>query len=362
MVRGPVRAGTTLVGVALATSLLITAMFTTDSVEFLIDVSFFQTSREHATLNFADEQSPRVTQAVERLPGVLRAEPFRAVAVRLKNGHLERRAALYGKPPGQDLSLLIDKDFRRVEPPKEGLLIGMRLAQVLGLRRGDVVEIELLEGKRGTKFAVVADIVEFYLGLGAYMDIEALNTLLDEGPRVSGVHVSFDDAKRDEFYAAVKATPAVASLTLQRVALAKFRETIGENINIMTTMYISLSVIIAFGVVYNSARIQLSERARELASLRVLGFTRSEVSRVLLTELVILILLAQPLGWALGYVFAWAVIQGFSSDLFTVPFVVATRTYALASLVVFCASAVSTLIVRRRIDRLDLVAVLKTRD
>jgi putative ABC transport system permease protein len=362
MVRAPVRAGTTLIGIALSVSLLIMAMFAIDSVEFMIDVSFFRTSRQHASVNLAEEQGPRVVQSVEHLPGVMKSEPYRSVAVRLRNGHLQRRMAIIGKPPGQDLSRVIDKDFRTVEPPREGLLINARLAEVLGLRRGDMVEIELLEGKRGTRQAVIADVIESYLGLAAYMDLDALNELLDEGPRVSGVHISYDASKEDELYRALKSTPAFASVQLQRVSLAKFRETISENITFMTTTYVILSVIIAFGVVYNSARIQLSERARELASLRVLGFTRGEVSRVLMTELAILILLAQPLGWVLGYAFALGMIQGFSSDLFTIPFVVETQTYARATLVAFIASAVSALIVRRRIDRLDLVAVLKTRD
>lgn len=362
MMRGPLRTGTTMLGVSLATSLLVTSLFTTESVESLIDVSFFQTSRQHATVNLTKEQSPRVVEAIGHLPGVLRAEPFRSAAVRLRNGHLHRDLALIGKPPGQDLSLVVDAELQRLEPPKTGLLIGNRLAEVLDLKRGDEVWVEFREGRRGQHLVVVEDIAELYIGLGAFMDIHALNDLLGEGPRVSGVNVSLDEVQKDAFYAAIKKTPEVASLSLQKVALAKFRETIARNIDIMTTVYVVLSVIIAFGVVYNSARIQLSERARELASLRVLGFTRFEVSRVLLTELAIVILLAQPIGWLLGYAFAWSVIQGFASDLFNIPLVIGPRTYALASIVVFIASAASALIVRRRIDRLDLVAVLKTRD
>lgn len=362
MLRGPLRAGTTLLGVSLATSLLVTSLFTTDSVESLIDVSFFKTARQHATLNLSLEQSPRVTDAVTHLPGVVRAEPFRSAAVRLRNGHLYRDLTLIGRPPHQDLSLIVDASLDRIEPPKDGILIGHRLADVLGVKRGDSVWIEFRQGRRTKHQVVVSDIAKLYIGLGAFMDIEALNRLLDEGPRVSGVNVALDDARKSEFYAAVKKTPAVASLTLQRVALAKFRETIARNIDIMTTVYIALSVIIAFGVVYNSARVQLSERARELASLRVLGFTRLEVSRVLLTELLIIILVAQPVGWLLGYIFASAVIQGFASDLFNVPLIIEPRTYAMASIVVFLASAASALIVRNRIDRLDLIAVLKTRD
>lgn len=362
LLRAPIRALTTLLGLALATSLLITAMFTFDSVDHMIDVSFFRTARQDASLVFNDVKAERSLQAVARLPGVLRAEGYRAVAVKLRNGQIERRTSIIGKARGQDLNLLIDSNYDRVEPPEQGLLINKRLAQVLGVKRGDSIEVEVLEGRRTTRIAVVSDIVESYLGLGATMEIGALNRLLQEGPVLSGVHVSLDERRLEDFYAAVKELPAAAGLMLQKLSLAKFRETIGQNITIMTTMYITLAVIIAWGVVYNSARILLSERARDLASLRVLGFSRREVSRVLLTELILLVLLAQPLGWALGQSFAWAVVQGFSSDLFSVPFIIESRTYARASLVVLIAAAASVLVVRKRIDTLDLVEVLKTRE
>ncbi len=362
MVRAPLRAVTTLIGVASAVSLLVMAMFAIDSVEFMIDVSFFRTSRQHASVILAEEQGPGVLQSVQNLPAVMRSEPYRSVAVRLRNGHRERRTTIVGQPPGQDLSRIVDSEFKVVAPPSEGLLVNARLAEVLKLRRGDIVDVELLEGKRGTKSVVVSDIIESYLGLAAYMDLDALNRLIGEGPRISGMHIAYDRRDEPALYRALKSTPAFASVQLQRISLSKFRDTIRENINFMTTTYVVLSVIIAFGVVYNSARIQLSERARELASLRVLGFTRSEVSRVLLTELAIVILLAQPLGWAMGYAFSWGVIQGFSSDLFTVPFLIETSTYARATLVALLASAASAFVVRLRVDRLDLVSVLKTRD
>jgi putative ABC transport system permease protein len=130
----------------------------------------------------------------------------------------------------------------------------------------------------------------------------------------------------------------------------------------MTLVYVGLSIIIAFGVVYNSARIHLSERARELASLRVLGFTRTEVSRILLVELAVTVAGAVPLGWLLGLGLAWLTIQGFESELYRAPFVVERSTLAQSTLIVLAAAAISALIVRRRIDTLDLIAVLKTRD
>lgn len=362
MLRWPLRALLTCLGIALGTGLVVVAFFTLDSVEMMVDITFFRTDRQQATLNFAEEAPPRIVHDVAHLPGVMRAEPYRSVAAKLRNGHLERRLAIIGKPPERELSRILDIDLEPVDLPGNGLLINRRVAEVLDLRRGDEVEVELLGKRRGIRRVIVADVIESYFGLAVFMDMDALSRLVGEGPRVSGVHIAYDVLQQPELYRAVKSTPAIASIELQRIALQRFRETLAENINIMRSVYIILSVIIAFGVVYNSTRIQLSERARELASLRVLGFTRGEVSRVLLTELAILTAAAQPLGWLLGYLFGWAVMRAFQSDIFTVPFVILPATYGISALVVLAAAAASALIVRRRIDRLDLIAVLKTRD
>ena len=245
--------------------------------------------------------------------------------------------------------------------PPEGLVVNERVAQILKINRGDIVEVKILEGRRETHFVPVADVIKGYFGLTAFMDIAALDALM-YGPRLTGVHVAYDIAQQGALFKAIKSTPSVGSIGLQRMALKRFRETLAQNINYSVTVYVTLAVVIAFGVVYNSARIQLSEHARELASLRVLGFTKGEVSRVLLTELAIITLLAMPLGWLLGYGFGWLLIQAFSSDLYRVPFTIARATYAKASLVVLVAAIGSALIVRRRVDNLDLIAVLKSRD
>lgn len=362
MIRWPVRSAVTMLGTALAASLLITATFMLDSLEVMIDFTYFQSNRQDATINLVDERDSRVTTAVARLPGVLRAEPYRAVAVRLRNGHFSRRLGIEGKPADTDLSRLLDRSHLPVVLPREGLVVSERVSELLNIRRGDVIDVEILEGRRGTKQVPVTDIITSYFGLVAYMDFDAMNRMLGDGPQVTGLHIAYDEALTQDLFRDIKGLPAVAAIALQRISLAKFRETIAQNIGISTTIYMVLSVIIAFGVVYNSARIQFSERAREFASLRVLGFTSAEVSRVLLTELAILVLLAQPIGWAIGYAFAKAVIEGFESDLYTIPFVIKPHTYALASIVVLAAAAVSALIVRQRIYGLDMVRALKTRE
>lgn len=362
LVRWPVRTLLTTLGTSMSVALLVTALFSFDSIDFMIDTTFFQIERQNATITFVQDRSPRAMAAVERLPGVMRAEAFRSTGVILRNGHRERRLAISAVPVGADLGRILDVDLRPVDPPPVGLLVSERVATLLSLRAGDMVEAELLQKDHRIVRVPVTAIVQSFVGLAVTMRSDALDRLLGEGPRVSGARVSVDPSQLPDLYRAVKETPAVASIALQDASRQRFRETIEQNITIMTTVYTALAVIITFGVIYNSARIQLSERARELASLRVFGFTRGEVSGVLITELGVMVLLAQPLGWLLGYLFSWSVVKGFESDLFRVPFVINTATFAFSSLVVVGVAAISALIVRRRIDHLDLVSVLKTRE
>ncbi|TYR29683.1 ABC transporter permease [Mesorhizobium microcysteis] len=362
IVRRPLRALFTSFGMSLSVAMLVGTLFALDSVDEMIDVTFFGAERQHATLSFVHKLPAEALYEAERLPGVLAAEPARMVAARFRNGHLERRLAITGKPGDSTLSRLLDVEGHEVTMPDEGVVLTTALAGILDVGRGDTVEVELMEEHRETVLLPVSAVVESYIGLGAYMDMDALNRLMREAPSISAVHVIADASRIDELYDAVKNLPLVGSITLQRAAVEKFRETMAENLIMMVTIYVGLAGIIAFGVVYNGARIQLSEQGRELASLRVLGFTRGEVSWILLGEFALLTLLALPMGWLLGYLMAYSTAEGLATELFRLPLVIQRSTYGWASVVVLVASALSALIVRRRIDRLDLIEVLKTRE
>lgn len=362
MVRSPLRSGFTLLGIALACGLMVTALLSFDSIDLMVDVAFNRMDRQHATIDFSEPNHPRAVRAVAALPGVMRTEAYRAAPVRLVNGARSRQLSIVGLGDSRDLSRVLDAKFEPVPLPETGIAISERVAEILDLRRGDMVTVEATTGKRRVARVAVTEVIQSYFGLGVFMRLTALDDLLDDGARVSGVRLSYDATQEAALFAKVKATPAIAAIALNRISLVKFRETLAQNINYMVSVYTSLAIIITFGVVYNSARIQLSERARELASLRVLGFTRGEVSWVLLSELAILTAAAIPLGWLFGYGFGWLLIQSFSSDLYRVPFIIDRATYAIAALIVIAAAALSALIVRRRVDHLDLVSVLKTRD
>ncbi|TGN84438.1 ABC transporter permease [Bradyrhizobium yuanmingense] len=360
--RHPVRAAFTALGMALATAILVVSLFTRDSMEHLIDVTYFLADRQDATIGFAEKRVANVVEQVSRLPGVLAAEPFRELPVRIRHGSVERRIVISGRPAGADLRRIIDSDLRPVALPETGLAISDMLAHILGVSPGDSVELDLLEGARRTVTMPVVATVEDYFGIRGMMDIEALRKLMREAPVVNSVNLSLDGNRTEDFYAVVKSMPTVAGVALQRVSLANFRKTVALLVTTMASIYTGLAAVIAFGVVYNNARISLSERARELASLRVLGFTRGEVLRILLLELAILTAIAQPPGWLMGYGLAWVMKTNLAGELMRVRLVVEHSTYVIATSVVVLAAIASAAVIRERIDKLDLVAVLKTRD
>src|SRR5262249_3107629 len=358
----PIRALFTMLGMALATAILIASLFLTGTMEELINVTYSMADRQDATISFVERRPLRIVEQVSRLPGVLAAEPYREVPVRIRYGSLERRVMISGRPRDADLSRIIDVDLHPVVLPESGVAISSWLAHLLKAQVGDFVEVDLLEGQRRTVSLPVTALVEDYFGIQGMMDAEALARMMREAPAVNSANVSFDANEQGRFYDAIKRLPMVSGTALQRLSLANFREAMAVIVTTMANIYTGLAVVIAFGVVYNSARISLSERARELASLRVLGFSQGEVLRILLLELALLTMLAQPPGWALGYGLAWTLKTQMAADVMRSRLVVEHSTYVLASAIVLAAALFSALVVRRRINRLDLVAVLKTRD
>lgn len=360
--RRPVRSALTAIGIALATAILIVSLFTGDAIEQLVDVTYFLADRQDASIGFVDKQPVGIAMQVARLPGVLVVEPVREVPARIRSANVERRVSISGRPRGADLSRIIDTGLQPVVLPASGLAISAYLASILGVSVGDEVELDLLEGQRRTVTIPVSALVEDYFGIRAMMDAAALARLMREAPSANAANISLDASRTGDLYASIKAMPVAAGIALQDATLANFRRSLALTITTMAGIYTTLAAIIAFGIVYNSARIALSERARELASLRVLGFTRWEAMRILLLELGILTLIAQPPGWALGFGLAWIMKTRLAGELMRVPMIMQNLTYAIASAVILMAAAASALIVARRVNGLDLVAVLKTRD
>jgi putative ABC transport system permease protein len=357
--RQPVRALTSVIGLSAAVAILLVGFTFVDAISVLVDTLFSSAQRQDVTVTFTQPRSADARHALARLPGVLQVEPMRAVPVRLEAGHRQRTVSILGLPQQPQLNRVVDMTGRPHALPATGLLLSDTLARALGVVTGDEVRAEILEGRRRVETLTVSATVDDALGLSAYMEAEQLRRLLREGETVSGAYLQVDAAALPELYAQLKRTPAVAGVALTETALRNFRETMAQNINVTVFMNVFFAGIIAFGVVYNAARISLAERSRELASLRVLGFTRAEISMILLGELAVLTLVAIPIGLLLGHGLSVLISVSFSSEVFRIPLTFSPAMGAWAALTTIAASVLSGLAVRRRLDRLDLVSVLK---
>ena len=362
LLRWPARTGFSVLGIALAAGLCIASGFNLDAIAKMLDFTFNYAARQDATVTFAEPRADSAMRDLMRLPGVIAAEPFYAVPVRLRHGLRERREALTGATAGASINRLIDDRWQPVEIPPRGLVLTSALSERLGAGRGARVRVEILYGKRPVFDLPVVQVVRSYYGTAAYLDQAELTRLIGEGPLVSGAYLKIDPAREAELFRAVKQRPMIAGISFRSAVLRNFESQVKQNIAIFRIYNLALSAIIVFGVVYNNARLSFSERAREMATMRVLGYRRSEVSYILLGELIVLTLAALPLGAAIGLGFAWYIASAFSSDIYTIPFAVSLATIGLALATVLVSSLASALLVRRRIDRLDLIRVLKSRE
>ncbi|WP_075090440.1 ABC transporter permease, partial [Verrucomicrobium spinosum] len=360
--RKPWQAVFTMFGLSLATGLMVLPGAMNDSIDYLLTYQWNLQQRQDVVVFLTEPASPTGFHDIEHLPGVLRAEPVRSVQARLRYGHHSRKLAITGMPKGASLNRLLDDKGNTIILPDEGLVMSEKLAEILGARIGDEVQVEVLEGQRPLRRVAITGLITDYAGVAAYMDIASLRRMMREGDTINGAYLTVDQAKWAEFMREAKDTPRASVVLVKKEQLAAFRNTTGQSIGILRQLYFTLAVIVAFGVVYNSSRIALSERSRDLATLRVVGFSQKEVASVLLGELGLLVLGALPLGLLFGRGLTTFIINSFSTETVRMPLVINPATYSVAVIVVLSAAGLSFLVVSRLIQKLDMVGVLKARD
>lgn len=362
--RRPWKAFLSVLGISLAVAMLVAGRFGNDALDYIMDMQFRVTQREDVMIEFSSPRSAAAVHSVAKLPGVRTLEPFRYIPAKFRHGHRQRRTGMIALPHGGDLRAIISIGYRRVPVPDEGIVLSAKLAHSLGVQIGDRVTVEILEGNRRVADVTVIDTVDDLLGAGAYVSLDTANQLLREAGAFSGAFLAVDAAQADDLYHRLKSLPEIRATSVKDAMLSNFRDVIAKSLSVQTLMNVIFACIIAFGVVYNSVRIALSERARELASLRVLGFTKREITVMLLGEQAMLTAFAIPLGFLIGYGICAAVttIVNSTQETFRLPLTLSTRTFAFAFVTVSIAAAVSGLMIAGRIRRLDLIAVLKTRE
>jgi putative ABC transport system permease protein len=360
--RRPWKAVLTVIGMSFAVAILIVGFYFFDAIDYLVQVQFRAAQRDDVTVTLAEPHGEQARYDIRHLTGVLRSESFRIVPARLRFQHRSRRIAILGLESDAGLRRVVGQNLDVARIPPDGLLLTTKLAEVLGVEAGDSITIEVLEGERPIRQVAVGGTVNEMIGLSAYMGISALNRMMREGPSVSGAYLSVDSEKLPMLYSQLKRTPAVAGVAVREAMLESFYRTIAESLRISTTALNLFACLIAVGMVYNGARVALSERGHELASLRVLGFNQREISFMLLGEQALLVSASIPLGFLVGYGFCALLTTAMQTELYRMPLVVNAKTFAVSVLIVALASVGTGALLYRRLSGLDLVAVLKTRE
>ncbi len=360
--RKPVQTFFSSLGIAMAVAILCIGFFMFDSVNLMMDLQFRQIQREDLTLSFRERLPESVRYELMNLPGVNRVETHRSIAARLRAGHREDEVAIQGLEADGELRRIVNSDGKQTPVPASGLVLSKILAERLEVNVGDELRVEFLEGKRRSTVQRVHGIVDDFLGLSVYMDKERLWQISGENNVVNGAFLRLGTGSVESLNTDLKTMPAVTGVASPNTMLQAFEEQLADGILIASGFLLGFASVIAVGVVYNAARISLSERGRELASLRVMGFHRREVAALLLGEQAVVTLLAIPLGFLIGYGLSFLITQGVQTDIYRIPFLTDTRTFLLSATLIVGAALASGLIVRARLDRLNLIEVLKTRE
>jgi putative ABC transport system permease protein len=360
--RKPFQALFTCIALALATGILVIPNSFRDGITHILDFQWDISQRQTVIVSLVEPGPVRALADFRALPGVVLAEPFRAVPVELRAGNRTRRLGVSGIPQNSELARVIDAQGHRISLPPQGVVLSKALADALLLQPGDSVTLRVLQGERPIREVRVSALAEDFAGVAAYMDMNALNRLLGEGDRINGARLTVASGLWERFLTAIKNTPQSAGVAIKEAARNSFRKTTAESIGLIQTIYLTFATAVAFGIVYNSARISLSERARELATLRVLGFTRGEVGSVLVGELVVLTLIALPLGLVIGSFMAKAILTTVNTETVRLPLILTPANYSFAVLVVSTATTASAIFACRKLNQLDLVGALKARD
>jgi putative ABC transport system permease protein len=362
MQRHPWRSLLTVLGVASSVAIVISGSFWRDSIDLLLHTQFQQVLRGDVVLAMTEATPAQVASEALRLPGVTAVEASRSVGVRLVNGHRHWRGTLQGRTSPAELQRIVDVAGQRHEVRADGLLLTDRLARRLGLRVGDEVQVQWQEGARSVWTLPVTGVVQEMMGMNAYIARASLNRLLREGDLVNQLTLSVERGRETELLQALQQRPRVAGAFSKAVMLRNVEGITARNLLIFSAVLTAFASVIAVGVVYNQTRIALAERAWELASLRVLGFTQGEVSGLLLGEWLLEMLVALPLGWWGGYVLSDTIVRLIQTDEFFFAVRIRPATYAFASVCVVVTAVFSAWIVNRRVRHLDLVGVLKVRE
>jgi putative ABC transport system permease protein len=360
--RSKLRQASSIMGISCGIGIVILGLFWGDAFNYLIDAQFRHAERGHIMVNFNDVVNRQSIVELQKIPGVLSVEGMRTIPVRFQSQQHDYQTGLIGFVEKSSQRQLLNDKLEKINLIPNQFFLSLALAQVLNVKVGDSLWIEALSGKKKKRLVTVNAIVDDFIGLSGYMEYESLHHLFDESFAVTSASMLIDKNKEHTIYQRLKTIPKIATVTIKYALIKTFEDTFAKHILIFTGFLSVFAIIIAVGIIYNNAQIALSERALELATMRVIGMTQKEVAIILIGELLIQLIIAIPIGVIIALILATISINLIPADIIRIPLVIQSHTYIIASTIAMCAALFSAIIVFKRIKKLDLLAVLKTMD
>ncbi len=358
----PLRTLFAVIGIGFASAVVLVSYFWQDSLDYILHIQYYILHREEANVVFTTAVPEGAILELQALPGVLYAEGYRELPVRLRHGPRSKDAVISGAPADARLRRTLDRQLRPLRTPPGGLIVNRYVADKLAARPGTEIEVEVLEGERRKTRLRIEGIVDEFIGQSVLLPIEDVNRLAGEGRLITSAAIIYDRTQSHAIFERLRNMPRVTAAATRQQGLVIFREESAAVILVTSMIVLACAAVIAFGVVYNTAISSLSERAFELASLRILGFTHREVFRILAGEIAVQTLLALPIGSLLGYGLCWFAVRAMPVEGFVLPLKIDLATYMIAALDTVAAAALSLIFLYRRVWRMDLVAVMKVRE
>ena len=368
VIRGVIRSRMrTIVGVfaaAMGSAVLVNGFMMMDATKYLVDYQFKWILRSDIDLAFKDERSEDALLEAARLPGVDRAEPILNVSCTLINGPYQRKSGITGIAPGARLTVPRDLEAAPIPVPSTGLVMTRKLAEVLHLKQGDMVTILPIKGLRRRREAPVLRISDSFLGMAAYADIHYLSRLVHEELAVSGVQLAVDrdPAHIEALYRELKRMPALEAVSSRRDVIANLEKILVKQMGISITTFALFAGVIFFGSILNASLVSLSERQREVATLRVLGYGPWQIGSLLLRESMIVTLVGTLLGMPIGYLLSVLLSVAYDTELFRFPVVATPGTWIWTLLLAVVFGMLAHLFVQLVIHRMNWLEALQAQE
>lgn len=361
--RHPTRFWVTVMGVAFATGLLVVSMFFHDSIGSIEQRAYYTEQNFDLMAKFSSPLDEKTTGLIAKINGVTWAEPIIEIPVRITSNQKSSDIILQGLPSDCRMKVVEGKNGQQLYVPPLGMVVGLKTAEKLNLKVGDLIQVETKLGIGSNQVSTVrvAGISRQAAGKNAFASMKTASELLRENHLVSGVMMTVDPGRYQAVEAALSEMPGVADIVSRDKEVKNFNRNM-DSLQVTMKILTLFAVLLGCAISYNSSVISFNERCRELATLRVIGMKSSEIASILGNETILQCFLGLCLGLPLGRLLAEGVARMVSSEVYEFQAMVFTKTYTTSVALTIAFVLAGFLVAVRGVKQLNLLEILKNRD